>query len=191
MIGCSGLGKRYGRRWLFRSLEITVQPGECLVILGQNGSGKSTLLKILAGILPPTEGTCSRPKDLRTGLGYAALDQAVYPALTVKEHLILAAQLRGCPDRADELLELIGLQNAGEAAGRTLSTGMRARLKLGLAVQANPAVVLLDEPGAGLDESGRNIVAEIIEHHKADTAFILATNDPLERRFATHELSIG
>lgn len=190
MIRCERLGKRYGRRWLFRNLDLLVAPGDCLVVLGPNGSGKSTLLKVMAGVVPATEGTCDRGCDHRTTLGYAALDQPVYPVLTVAEHLQLSAELRGCPPRVKELLDEVELGYAAQVAGRHLSTGMRARLKFALAVQAEPAAVLLDEPSAGLDERGREVVGRIIEARRERTAFILATNDPLERRFATHELAL-
>jgi ABC-type multidrug transport system ATPase subunit len=190
MIRCERLGKRYGRRWLFRNLTLNVEPGECLVVLGSNGTGKSTLLKVLAGILPSTEGTCFRGDDPRRDLGYAALDQPVYPVLTVSEHLTLAANLRGCDARSEELLEEVELSYAADVAGRHLSTGMRARLKFALAVQAEPAAVLLDEPSAGLDERGRHIVERIVSNRQGRTAFVIATNDPQERRYATHELAL-
>lgn len=190
MIRCERLGKRYGRRWLFRNLDLDVAPGDCLVVLGPNGSGKSTLLKVLAGVAPATEGTCFRGGDPRNDLGYAALDQPVYPVLTVAEHLELAASLRGCPPRIDELLGEVELAYAANVAGRHLSTGMRARLKFALAVQAEPAALLLDEPGAGLDERGRQVVDRIIESRIARTAIVIATNEPSERRYATHELPL-
>ena len=87
MIGCTGMGKRYGSRWLFRNLDLDVQPGDCLVVLGTNGAGKSTLLKILAGLQPASEGTVQRPSDPRNQLGFSSLDQSVYPVLTFREHL--------------------------------------------------------------------------------------------------------
>lgn len=191
MIACERLGKRYGNRWLFRYLDLQVDPGECLLVLGSNGAGKSTLLKMLAGVIPSSEGKVRRPEDPRTGIGYAALDQPVYPVLTVREHLELAAELRGCEARADAILDEVGLSYAAEYPGRHLSTGMRARLKFALAIQANPPVVLLDEPGAGLDQAGREMIARLIESRRATTAFVLATNDPEERRFATLELELG
>jgi heme exporter protein A len=190
MIGCERLGKRYGPRWLFRNLTFRVEPGECAVILGPNGSGKSTLLKILAGLLPSTEGVCHRPEDPRCSLGLAALDQSVYPALTLGEHFELAAELRGCPARTGALLEEVGLDHVPDLLARHLSTGMRARLKFALAVQAEPSIVLLDEPGAGLDEKGRAMLSRLIETRRERTAFVIATNDPQERRFATHELEL-
>ncbi|MBX3112270.1 MAG: ABC transporter ATP-binding protein [Fimbriimonadaceae bacterium] len=191
MVGGENLGKRYGDRWLFRRLDFTVAPGECLVLLGRNGSGKSTLLKLLAGLTPPTEGKVTRPDDVGSGLGYAALDQAVYPTLTVAEHLELAARLRGCTARVSELLDEVGLAYAAGYPARTLSTGMRARLKLALAVQAGPGALLLDEPGAGLDADGLATLSAVVAARAPRTAIVIATNDPAERRFATHELELA
>lgn len=187
---CERLGKRYGRRWIFRNVTFSVSPGDCLVVIGSNGSGKSTLLKTLAGLIPPTEGQCFRGADRRRDLGYAALDQPVYPVLSVAEHLVLSANLRGCRPRVDELLNEVELGYAHDVAGRHLSTGMRARLKFALAIQAEPAAVLLDEPSAGLDARGREIVINLIERRRERTAFVIATNDPNERKFATHELNL-
>lgn len=190
MIRCDRLGKRYGSRWLFRNLDLEILPGDTLVVLGSNGSGKSTLLKTLAGVIPATEGTVDRGEDPRLTLGYAALDQPVYPHLTVAEHLDLAADLRGCPARTKELLEEVGLFYAADSFGCHLSTGMRARLKFALAFQAEPAAILLDEPGAGLDEKGRSLVSHLINTRRSRTAFVIATNDPNERRYATYELEL-
>jgi ABC-type multidrug transport system ATPase subunit len=191
MIRCQGLGKRYGGRWLFRRLDIEARPGDCLVVTGVNGSGKSTLLRLLAGVLPPTEGRVDRGADPRRTVGYAALDQAVYPMLTVAEHLEIAARLRGVAPRVEELLREAGLEDAAHVAGGRLSTGMRARLKFALAVQAEPPALLLDEPGAGLDANGQGILERLIRTRIDRAAIVIATNDPQERRFATHELELG
>lgn len=187
MLAVSNLGKRYGSRWLFRRIELELTPGECLVVTGANGAGKSTFLKTLVGLVEPTEGTVQRPDNL----GYSALDLAVYPALTAAEHLELSADLRGCEANADELLDQVGLSRARNQLSQEFSTGMRARLKLAIALQANPPLLILDEPGAGLDETGRSLIADTVSRQLDRGAVILATNDPLERRFATMELEVG
>ncbi len=185
------LGKRYGSRWLFRDLTFDLGIGDRLIVLGQNGAGKSTLLKIVAGLLPPSSGRARFEGDPRTTLGMATLDMSLYPALTVREHLEFSGRLRSCPDRSDELLERIGLQDASELATSQISTGMRARVKLAMAIQANPTILVLDEPGAGLDEKGRQLVAEIVKEQAQRGCLLLATNDPLERRLGTHELDLA
>lgn len=189
LMRVEGLGKRYGRRWLFRDVTFDLERGQRLAIVGHNGSGKSTMLRLLAGLLSPTEGRVHPPEgDARTSLGYAALEMALYSALTVDEHLRLSAELRGCDARADELLETVGLSYARSLPAGQLSTGMKARLKLAMAVQPRPTVLLLDEPGAALDEQGRALVRRIADEQTQRGALVVATNDPQERSLATHEL---
>ncbi len=192
MLKVDRLGKKYSGRWIFRGLSFELGLGDRLVILGRNGSGKSTLLKTLSGLTERTEGTITFPEgDLRHVLGLSALEQSVYAQLTVAEHLQLTADLRSCPARVDELLEFIELGYAKDVPAGQLSTGMKARLRMAMAIQAKPKLLLLDEPGAGLDEAGRNLVDKITSEQAQRGCLIVATNDPLERRLATLELQLA
>jgi heme exporter protein A len=186
MLAATQLGKRFGPRWLFRGVEIDLQKGDCLAVTGRNGSGKSTLLKCLVGLAPLSEGSVRIEGDF----GYSSLDLSVYPALSAVEHLELSADLRGCDARSQELLEYVGLTAAANQMASEFSTGMRARLKLAVALQSNPAVLVLDEPGASLDEAGRNLLSAVIEDQKSRGACLLATNESFELSFATHRLEI-
>lgn len=179
------LGKRYDR-WLFRNLNFSLEPGDSLVVLGRNGSGKSTLLKILAGLASATEGSASVP----LGVGYSALDLSTYSHLTPGEHLDLFAQLKRCAPRTDELLEQVGLAYAKHQHAGQMSSGMRARLKIALAIQHKPNLLILDEPGAGLDEAGRQMLASVCAEQIREGVLILATNEPEERRLAKLELEL-
>ncbi len=191
MLEVQGLGKRYGDRWLFRNLSFSLGKGDALVVLGRNGAGKSTLLKMVAGLVSPSEGTVSLGvADSRSDLGMAALDMALYPALTLIEHLRLAGELRGCEPRAEELLESVGLSDSARLVTSKISTGMKARLKLALAIQPEPGVLILDEPGAGLDEAGVALVERVCAEHKVRGALVLATNDGREKRLGNLELEL-
>lgn len=191
MLRAHDLGKRYSDRWIFRHLSFSLETGDALIILGPNGSGKSTLLKIVSGLLSPSEGEIEKPReDPRTALGLSALDMQVYGHLTVAEHLQLVADLRGIVLNEDVLLQ-VGLQERVDQLAMQLSTGMRARLKLALAIQAKPSVLLLDEPGAGLDESGRALLDEICLRQRERGCLLIATNDPNERRLGTLELDLA
>jgi heme exporter protein A len=192
MVEVENLGKRFGSRWIFRGLGFSLAAGDGLVVLGANGSGKSTLLRVLIGLAAPSEGSVVLPgPDQRQTVGYSALESSVYPYLTAEEHLQTAAQLRGVPARERELLALVGLSDAADRQARHLSTGMRGRLKLALAVQAEPDLLVLDEPGAALDEAGRDLLETICAAQLERGALVLATNDERERRLATHELRLG
>jgi ABC-type multidrug transport system ATPase subunit len=192
VLEVQGLGKRYGLRWVFRGISFQLQAGDSLVVLGHNGSGKSTLLRTIAGLLSPTEGTVQRPEgDERTRVGMVALDMALYAHLTVREHLELSAKLRGCPARTDALIEQVGLNSASERFAGQLSTGMKARLKIAIAIQPRPALLLLDEPGAGLDDQGRELVKQVAAEQRSRGVLVVATNEQLERRLGTLELQLA
>lgn len=190
MLTVEGLGKQFGSRWVLRDLSFTLGQGDRLAVLGHNGSGKSTLLKIIAGLLSPSRGSAKFHGDPRTMLGYSALEQSLYPHLTVKEHLELAGALRGCDARADELLAFVGLPKAAERRAIELSTGMKARLKMAMAIQAKPRILILDEPGASLDEHGRDLVDRIAHEQSTRGCLLFASNDPAERRLANLELQL-
>lgn len=192
VLEASGLGKRYGDRWLFRKLDFTLARGDGLIVRGRNGSGKSTLLKVLADLLTPTEGVVHREvADSRTGLALSALEMALYPALTVGEHLELAGDLRGCPARKRELLDRIGLAHAATLPAAKISTGMKARLKLALAIQADPAILLLDEPGAAMDEQGKELVHRVCAEQRERGVLVIATNDSRETALGNLELELS
>jgi heme exporter protein A len=186
VVLAGNLGKAFGGRWVFRHLEVAIEQGDTLVVSGGNGAGKSTLLKLIAGLEAPTEGEVC----VSGAIGYSSPELRLYPSLSGLEHVQTAARLRGIAVDG-ELLGRAGLQGAADRLTSTYSTGMRARLKLALAIQAQPDTLILDEPGLGLDEQGRMFVEEIVEEQVARGPLLIATNDPLERRFATLELKLG
>lgn len=192
VIFADKLGKRYGPRWIFRNVTFSISEGECLVVSGPNGSGKSTLLRILAGLERPTEGSGGRTNFARATVGYMAPDLNLYPALDALDHLRIAAELRGVknPDSAI-LLNRVGLLHHAEVRTSNFSTGMRARLKLALAIQCSPRVLLLDEPGANLDDEGKKVLAGLIEEQLTRGAVAIATNDVREHEFAHLELKLA
>jgi ABC-type multidrug transport system ATPase subunit len=186
------LGRKFGRRWVLRHVEFDLNPGEVLMVRGRNGSGKSTLLRLLAGLLSPSEGSVVRPAGpLRSTIGYAALDLALYPGLTAREHLKFAATMRQIENDGDALLERVGLADSADRLVGQYSSGMRARLKLALALQTSPAALLLDEPTASLDDEGRRVVEDIIDRQRQAGVVVVATNEPDDVRQATGVLQLG
>jgi len=195
MLQATRLGKKYNAQWVFRGIEFYLEKGECLLVTGPNGSGKSTLLRLLAGLESPTEGSIEKDvQDARKDIGFASPELRLYPNLTGLEHLSLAAQLRGCETNSKNtyaLLHDVGLSLDCKKPTSVYSTGMRARLRLAMAIQTKPKILLLDEPSASLDECGKEILKEILSNQRYRGCIVLATNDPYDRQFGEWEIHLG
>jgi ABC-type multidrug transport system ATPase subunit len=164
-----------------------LESGQVLAVTGPNGQGKSTLLKLAAGLLEPSEGSFSG----NAPWAYAALDLALYPQLTAQEHLEWAADLAGTPLDTGASLARVGLEGTENRLASAMSTGMRVRLKLALALVSNPKVLMLDEPTAALDEQGQVLVRALVKGLVENGgAILMATNDRADLEFATHELAL-
>jgi heme ABC exporter ATP-binding subunit CcmA len=168
MITARSLGKRFGEKEVLRGVELQVSRGDLLLVTGRNGSGKSTLLRLLAGLLAPTEGELEVDAD-RQAIGYMAHEPLVYRELTALENLDLYGRLYRVPDRRERagmLLERFGLWDVRHDRVITFSRGMQQRLALCRALLHEPELLLLDEPFAGLDRQG----AELLDAQLAELA---------------------
>lgn len=181
-IEARGLGQRFGSHLALRELDLDVEVGESVAVLGDNGSGKTTLLRLLATAARPATGTLtvlgldtSRDREaLRGRIGYLGHHGGLYPALTALENLEFFCSLFALPrPRAREVLELVGLGSAQRRRAAELSRGMQQRLALGRAVLHRPELLLLDEPDAALDQAGRALLAEL----GRGRTLVLATHD--------------
>jgi ABC-type multidrug transport system ATPase subunit len=192
VVEVKGLGKKYGDRWILRDLSFTLETGDCLIVTGKNGAGKSTLLKVLSGLERPSSGSVeTNTTDYRKELSYCALEQAMFATLTVAEHLDLAAKVRGIVSDDTALIVKCGLEDHKDVQSQFLSSGLRSRLKIALAIQTNPKVLLWDEPGVALDGAGKALIERVVREQKQRGLLVIATNDPDERRFGTHELDLA
>jgi len=163
-----------------RSVSLSVERGECAGFLGPNGAGKTTLLKLIGGLLYPAEGaltvdghdTVEENAAVRRKVGFVLNDErSFYWRLTGIQNLDFFAALNDIPPRArreriDELLRLVGLQEAGSTRVANYSCGMRQRLSIARGLLDDPDVLILDEPTRSLDPAGamalRRLVAEEI-----------------------------
>ncbi|QYC41345.1 putative ABC transporter ATP-binding protein YxlF [Nonomuraea coxensis DSM 45129] len=157
-----GLTKRYGTFTAVDDLSFTVRPGAVTAFLGPNGAGKTTTMRMMVDHVAPTSGGVTiggrRYRDIprpTTVVGAAFDASAFHPRHSARDHLRIYAAMGGHPDRrVEELLGLLGLASAGDRATGACSTGMRRRLTLATALLGDPGVLLLDEPGNGLDPEG-------------------------------------
>jgi ABC-2 type transport system ATP-binding protein len=175
-------------------IDITVAPGEIYGFLGPNGAGKSTTVHVLTTLLPPTSGTArvgghdvvkEGPK-VRSLIGVALQEAALDPLLTGRDHLRLQATLQGVPrDRrkvhAAELLERVGLAEAGDRKVQGYSGGMKRRLDLALALVHLPRILFLDEPTTGLDPQSRTAMwEEVARLRREEGVTVFLTTQYLE-----------
>jgi ABC-2 type transport system ATP-binding protein len=147
-----------GGREVVRGITFDVQRGQVVGLLGPSGSGKTTLIRAMAGVQAHVTGKADvlgRPAgspDLRARVGYVTQAPSVYPDLTVRENLDYFARILGAePEAVARALTRVRLDDAaGQRVGR-LSGGQLSRVSLGVALLADPPVLLLDEPTVGLD----------------------------------------
>jgi len=168
VIETAGLSKSFGDRVAVNGVDLTVNRGEIFGCLGPNGSGKSTLMRMLLGLLAPSSGSarvlgCDIPRDaekLRPSVGYMTQRFSLYEELSVLENLQFCAEIFGLAparrrERVAAVIEEGGLGGYRDTRAGALSGGWKQRLALGASSLHEPALLILDEPTAGVDPQSR------------------------------------
>lgn len=190
-IAVRGLEKSYADQHVLRGVDLTVERGSILALLGANGAGKTTLVRILATLLQPDDGTAEvdghdvvrAAADVRRSISLTGQYAAVDEVLTGRENLVLVARLRHSPaatDIATHLLDRFDLTDAADRPVSTWSGGMRRRLDIAMSLVGEPAVVFLDEPTTGLDPGARQEVWATIREIAAGGTTVLLTTQYLD-----------
>lgn len=180
------LSKQYKNKIAADRISITLHKG-VYGLLGANGAGKTTLMRIICGILKPDSGTVSfdgidvSQEEYRSVLGYLPQDFGYYPEFTGKDFLLYMAVLKGLEKplakrKADELLNLVSLQNVAKKKIKTYSGGMKQRLGIAQALLNDPKLLILDEPTAGLDPKERVRFRNLIESLGKESIVLLSTH---------------
>ncbi len=164
---------------VLKGIDFTVQAGEKVAIVGRSGAGKSTLLHILGGLLKPTAGTMTRPKNF----GFVFQAYHLMPELTVLENVLLptfaASHKKQRAARARELLTAVGLGDRLDHLPAELSGGERQRVALARALVTDPEIVFADEPTGNLDAmTGADILRMLSDLSKGQTALVMVTHSP-------------
>jgi ABC-2 type transport system ATP-binding protein len=193
MIDVEGVSKRFGTTQALDHVDLTVEAGQVLALLGPNGSGKTTLIRVLTTLLKPDDGRASvagydvtrDAAALRSVIGLAGQYATVDELLTGRENLELVGLLYHLDRaeyrrRAQDALELLTLVDAGDNQVKTYSGGMRRRLDLGASLIGRPPVLFLDEPTTGLDPRTRNDLWQFIVDLVGDGTTVLLTTQYME-----------
>jgi ABC-2 type transport system ATP-binding protein len=188
-----GLGKRYGATQALTGLDLAVEAGTVLGLLGHNGAGKTTAVRILSTLLAPSEGRAlvgghdvvADPRGVREQVSLAGQQASLDERLTGRENLMLLARLQRLPKReaiarTGELLERFGIAHAADRQVGTYSGGMRRRLDLAACLVVHRPVVFLDEPTTGLDPASRADMWSAIEGLVDGGAALLLTTQYLD-----------
>jgi iron(III) transport system ATP-binding protein len=213
LISIDGLSKAFGDREVIKELNLEVQTGEVVGLVGPSGIGKSTTLNIVAGLLMPDSGEVridgnvvtragrSGPEVLvhpaERGLGYVMQDSALFPHLSVKDNVSFGLGGTAMSDEAKEgrvveMLELLRISDVADLLPSQLSGGQQKRVALARSLAPLPKILLMDEPLSSLDQ-------ELREHLKAelkgifdrmDLTVLYVTHDNMEARYLVDRIAV-
>jgi ABC-2 type transport system ATP-binding protein len=182
----TGLRKAYGEDVVLDGIDLRVPAGTVLALLGPNGAGKTSTVEALEGYRRPAAGTCrvlgldpiAQHDQLVPRIGVMLQAGGVYPGIRPLEAVRLFASYYADAEDPRALLERVGLSHKRAATWRQLSGGEQQRLSLALALVGKPEVAFLDEPTAGIDVAGRQVIREVIRDlRQAGVAVLLTTHD--------------
>jgi ABC-2 type transport system ATP-binding protein len=190
VVQTSGLTKKFGSLVAVDHMDLSVNAGEIFGFLGPNGAGKTTTVRILCGLMMPTSGTATvvghdvvtEPEEVKQRIGYMPQAYGLYDDLTVDENLEFFGSVYRVPrderrKRADEILQLVRLEEFRKHYAGQLSGGMKRRLSLAVSLIHNPELLILDEPTAGIDPPLRRIFWQYFrELNKRGVTFFINTH---------------
>jgi ABC-type multidrug transport system ATPase subunit len=192
--------KRFQYEWIFRNLTLELNQGDSLAITGGNGSGKSTLLKCISGSIPFTSGKMTFEID-----GKLISDSDWYQYLVISAPYLELPEEFSLKELIDfhfkfkrplnqiqpkELIEILYLDQHVAKPVAQFSSGMKQRLKLGLALFSDVPVILLDEPTSNLDKKGIAWYTDLIRNFQKERILIVCSNEPREYEFCEQKLAL-
>ncbi len=190
--------KRFQYEWIFKNLSLTISQGQSIALTGSNGSGKSTLLKCISGAIPISSGHIRfkqfdkiLPESdwfnfLTISAPYLELPEEFTLSELIDFHFKFKSPLNGISKA--EILEIIYLEAHADKVISQFSSGMKQRLKLGLALLSEVPIVLLDEPTSNLDRKGIQWYQELIDQYRQNRILIVCSNEPREYEFCQQKV---
>jgi ABC-2 type transport system ATP-binding protein len=189
LVALRGLEKRYGRRRALAGVDLTIDENQIVGVVGPDGAGKTTLLRALCGLLDVTAREArvlgydltADVTELKMHIGYVAQTFGLHRDLSVEENLRFTGRLHRLPEaefsrRATELLQRTGLTPFADRAAGALSGGMKQKLAIANALLPAPALLILDEPTAGVDVVARREIWTLLEQARQDALVVISTS---------------
>lgn len=204
LLQATGLSKRFGEIQAVTGLDLVVNPGELVGLVGPDGAGKTTTIRLLCGVMRPDAGAVTicgirmqdQPDLARENIGYLSQRFSLYEDLTVLENLRFFAEVRGIPAlhwqlRSMEILEFVGLAAFADRAAGKLSGGMKQKLGLASALVHQPRLLLLDEPTGGVDPVTRQDFWQLIIRLVAEEQIgVLVSTPYMDEATRCHQVAI-
>jgi len=172
-LKATGITKRFGHRLVLKGISLALNRGERMAIFGPNGAGKTTLMRILSTVAAPTSGKVvvdgvdprEEPLEARRRIGVVSHHPYLYDDLTARENLRFFGRMYDVPnleERIDEVGRLVGLSARLDDRVGTFSHGMQQRIAMARALLHDPALLMMDEPEAGLDQDALGLLGELL-----------------------------
>jgi ABC-type multidrug transport system ATPase subunit len=190
--------KRFHNEWIFKNLNLQLLQGDSLAIMGANGSGKSTLLKCISGSLPLTQGSISyrkntetiAPEDWFRHISFASPYLELPEEFTLEECVSFHFKFKKPALGLGDLGEILGLAAHKTKRISQFSSGMKQRIKLGLALFSDVPLVLLDEPTSNLDAQGIAWYQDMMQSYSSHRILIVCSNEAREVEFCKQKITL-
>lgn len=194
-IIATGIHKKFRQEWVFKALNYTFESGKSYAIVGQNGAGKSTLLKTLAQYSLPNKGTVEFKgisENVNKQISFAAPYSELIEEFTLPELLSFLIEIDFLAARWDfnAFTSFIDLRPTETKYIKNFSSGMRQKVKLGVALAADRPILCLDEPTSNLDEAAKNWFYKALESQR-HKLILIASNEKAEIDLCTNSLAIA
>lgn len=185
-ISIKNAGKKFGKEWIFRNITVDIAPRSRTVILGGNGSGKSTLLQVISGFITLNEGAVTYARqsgivpddDVRRLVSFASPYLQLIEEFTATELIAHAQRFKAFQvnEPAHRILELLRLPKPWDRQVKHFSSGMKQKLRLGLAILSDAPVLLLDEPVSNLDRDAIEWYGNMMTSYTSDKTVVICSN---------------